>query len=203
MTNNDEMAIKPVGNLFISDKCEVVFSPSKRPIAGFQFAGSVYSAEQVNALLAERDADKKRIAELELEKETMTAAELAMRDDMRHARSLLKSGKLSQAAVDLLSERRRQVTVEGWTPEHDDQHRNNDLAFAASCYAFHAGAASWDMEDDGMPYDSHPAPKIWPWEPEWWKPKSPRSDLVRAAALILAEIERLDRAAGIKLEVGE
>ena len=65
MTNNDEMAIKPVGNLFISDKCEVVFSPSKRPIAGFQFAGSVYSAEQVNALLAERDADKKRIAELE------------------------------------------------------------------------------------------------------------------------------------------
>ena len=64
MTNNDELAIKPVGNLFISDKCEVVFSPSKRPIAGFQFAGSVYSAEQVNALLAERDADKKRIAEL-------------------------------------------------------------------------------------------------------------------------------------------
>lgn len=65
MTNNDELALKPVGNIFTSDKGEVVFSPSKWPVSGFQFAGSVYSAEQVNTLLAERDADKKRIAELE------------------------------------------------------------------------------------------------------------------------------------------
>ncbi|AKQ30008.1 TPA: hypothetical protein JI225_05075 [Acinetobacter baumannii] len=27
----------------------------------------------------------------------------------------------------------------------------------------------------------------------YWKPKSPRQDLVRAAALLIAEIERLDR----------
>lgn len=61
MTNNDELALKPVGNLFTSDKGEVVFSPSKWPIAGFQLAGSVYSADQVDALLAERDSDKKLI----------------------------------------------------------------------------------------------------------------------------------------------
>lgn len=47
------------------------------------------------ALLAERDADKKRIAELEREKETMTAAALAMRDDMRDARSLLEARTVS------------------------------------------------------------------------------------------------------------
>lgn len=101
----------------------------------------------------------------------------------------------SGAAQDVLAERQRQVTAEGWTPAHDDTHDNNEMAFAAACYAFHAAAASWDLEDCGTEYDSHPAPKNWPWEPEWWKPKSARSDLVRAGALILAEIERLDRAA--------
>lgn len=102
---------------------------------------------------------------------------------------------MRQAIVDVIAERQRQVTAEGWTPVHDEQYRNNELAFAASCYAFHAAAASWDMEDDGIPYDSHPAPKNWPWEPEWWKPKSARRDLVKACALILAEIERIDRMA--------
>jgi hypothetical protein len=34
---------------------------------------------------------------------------------------------------------------------------------------------------------------FWPFERSAWKPKSPRSDMVKAAALIVAEIERLDR----------
>ncbi|HCE9784511.1 TPA: hypothetical protein NH348_003290 [Pseudomonas aeruginosa] len=36
---------------------------------------------------------------------------------------------------------------------------------------------------------------FWPWDEEWWKPKSARENLVRAGALVLAEIERLDRSA--------
>lgn len=35
----------------------------------------------------------------------------------------------------------------------------------------------------------------WPWALEWWKPKDNRRNLIRAAALVIAEIERLDRAA--------
>ncbi|EPJ2972259.1 hypothetical protein ACYBCP_21840 [Klebsiella pneumoniae] len=104
------------------------------------------------------------------------------------------------AASDVLAERQRQVTAEGWSSKHDDQYKNTELAFAASCYAFHAAAASWDLEDDGIPYDSHPVPKQWPWDPSWWKPTDARHDLVKDGALILAEIERLDRAAGIKWE---
>ena len=100
---------------------------------------------------------------------------------------------LSNAVQSVISERQRQQSVEGWTPKHDDRHDNNELAFAASCYAFHSAAASWDFEDDGKPYDIHPAPKNWPWSPEWWKPTNPRRDLVKAGALILAEIERIDR----------
>lgn len=112
----------------------------------------------------------------------------------------LESRAVSAAAADVLAERQRQVTAEGWSSKNDDQYKNTELAFAASCYAFHAAAASWDLEDDGIPYDSHPVPKQWPWDPSWWKPTDARRDLVKAGALILAEIERIDRAAGIKWE---
>ncbi|UXE40011.1 hypothetical protein [Raoultella ornithinolytica] len=111
-----------------------------------------------------------------------------------------ESRTVTAAAADVLAERKRQVSVEGWTPSHDDTHKNNEMAFAASCYAFHAAAATWDLEDDGIPYDSHPVPKQWPWDPSWWKPTDARRDLVKAGALILAEIERIDRADGIKVE---
>lgn len=42
--------------------------------------------------------------------------------------------------------------------------------------------------------------EVWPWDESWWKPTTPRRDLVKAAALILAEIERLDRMAAAKQE---
>jgi len=35
---------------------------------------------------------------------------------------------------------------------------------------------------------------LWPWGKEWWKPSDRRRDLVKAGALIAAEIDRLDRA---------
>lgn len=47
-----------------------------------------------------------------------------------------------------------------------------------------------------MTYDARRAkevPEGWPWDDVWWKPKDPRTNLVKAGALILAEIERMDR----------
>jgi hypothetical protein len=90
---------------------------------------------------------------------------------------------------EIAAERRRQIDVEGWTPEHDDLHSAGDLACAAGCYALHAGQSKAGRAAEGY------APADWPWDPEWWKPKDPRRDLIRAAALIVAGIERLDRAA--------
>lgn len=90
----------------------------------------------------------------------------------------------TQAARDVLAERRRQVTAEGWTREHDDEHSDGSLAAAAACYAITAG---------GDPRDE--APGFWPWDESWWKPGTERRNLVKAGALILAEIERIDRAA--------
>lgn len=104
----------------------------------------------------------------------------------------LESRTVTAAAADVLAERKRQVMTEGWTPEHDDQHVNFEMAIAGGLYAISA-------------VDSHhklcnSAPSAWTWDRKWWKPDGPRRDLVKAGALILAEIERLDRAAGIKVE---
>ncbi|EML9434698.1 ead/Ea22-like family protein [Klebsiella pneumoniae] len=100
----------------------------------------------------------------------------------------LDSRTVTAAAADVLAERQRQVTAEGWTAERDDGYQNSELADAAACYAIHA-------HNQGFSTPAH-----WPWSQDWWKQTSPRRDLVKAGALILAEIERLDRAAGIKVE---
>lgn len=92
-------------------------------------------------------------------------------------------GESSAAVLDVIAERRRQVENEGWSEAHDDKHSPGDLAAAAGCYALFA---------DSFPDAGNPPP-LWPWTPEWWKPKEYRRDLVRATALLLAEIERVDR----------
>jgi hypothetical protein len=90
----------------------------------------------------------------------------------------------------IAAERQRQIEAEGWTPEHDDEHDDGQLAKAASCYA--------------SPPDCTNRHFDWPWAMEWWKPSEDRRrELVKAAALIVAEIERLDRAALTALQVTE
>lgn len=110
--------------------------------------------------------------------------------DMR--RQYNEQRTVTAAAADVLAERKRQVTTEGWTPEHDDQHVNFEMAIAGGLYAISAVDSHHKLRNS--------APSAWPWDRKWWKPDGPRRDLVKAGALILAEIERLDRAAGIKME---
>lgn len=96
----------------------------------------------------------------------------------------------SPGAIAILEERNRQETEEGWTPEHDDQHVGGDIAHAAVCYAWFA-AISDGLRNSFM---SSPPP-TWPetWDVAWWKPEDRRRELVKAGALIAAEIDRLDR----------
>ncbi|WP_448196086.1 ead/Ea22-like family protein [Raoultella planticola] len=112
----------------------------------------------------------------------------------------IESRTVTAAAADVLAERQRQVTTEGWTPEHDDKYEHGQLAGAASCYARHVNSRGWVFHSDPDNYRQEPESTNWPWHHDWWKPTNPRRDLVKAGALILAEIERLDRAAGIKWE---
>lgn len=115
---------------------------------------------------------------------------------MMIARSCAALPDVSDPAADVLAERRRQVEVEGWTPQHDDMHGGAELAFAASTYALAATLTDEQRASVTSPCsldNNATLRRIWPWERTWWKPKSRRQDLVRAGALIIAEVARIDR----------
>lgn len=89
-----------------------------------------------------------------------------------------------KTGIELIAEeRQRQIEVEKFSPEHDDRWGKGQLAMAAICYA--------------EPGNHYPEVKPFgfPWDVEWWKPdpKNPIRDLIKAGALIAAEIDRLIR----------
>ena len=107
---------------------------------------------------------------------------------------------MSQAMTDVFNERFRQLDEEGFSHQHDDDNVNGELAKAAASYACSAAVSSDALDAIAGVHIDHAtshlsAPPTWPqqWDKAWWKPKTRRRDLVRAGALILAEIERLDR----------
>ncbi|WP_445439789.1 ead/Ea22-like family protein [Citrobacter freundii] len=168
-----------------SEQIAMVFSDNGRSDAAFI---AVASPVAVLSLLDEN-------LQLQRDKDSLEAVAVAMRDDMRDAREKLEAAEkriaelearaLNPAILDVIAEHQRQKTIECWTPEHDDKYQNSELADAAACYAIHA-------HNQGFSTPAH-----WPWSPDWWKQSGARRDLVKAGALILAEIERIDRAAGI------
>jgi len=87
-----------------------------------------------------------------------------------------------KTGIELIAdERKRQVEKEGWDVEHDREHEPHTLSGAAICYA----QTKQVEKTAGAPL------KMWPFSGEWWKPKSRLRNLVRAGALIAAEIDRL------------
>jgi hypothetical protein len=112
------------------------------------------------------------------------------------------------SGVDLIvQERQRHQDEEGWTPEHDDDHALGELAEAAAVYALARQSNVLRVID--TPRTALAAK--WPWDSHWFKPfaEPPASDpqyehsfpvvdrircLMKAGALIAAEIDRLQRA---------
>ena len=92
----------------------------------------------------------------------------------------------------IVAERRRQIDEEGWTPEHDDEHTTCELIDAALCYAGVAG--SQILDSDGGTEAKEAMLAEWPWSKQWWKPSDdPIRNLTKEAALLAAEIDRLER----------
>lgn len=96
----------------------------------------------------------------------------------------------SDGALDVLAERKRQIEIECYDDAHDDAHVERELAFAALAYLRHYCLRA----AEGKFYAALGACAWWPFAQHFWKPKGPRRDLVTAGALVIAEIERLDRA---------
>ena len=101
---------------------------------------------------------------------------------------------VQSGAFKIAAERQRQINEEGWTPDHDDEHTECQLLDAAICYAGMAG--SLVMDPDNGKEARVGLVEAWPWSPDWWKPSDdPIRNLVKAGALIAAEIDRLQRKA--------
>lgn len=102
-----------------------------------------------------------------------------------------------EGAAMIMRERLRQVSQEGWTPEHDDEHSHGELAKAAAVYAI-------VEQGNVIRVIENPHGAGWPWERQWFKPFENNPNitfpcvdrircLVKAGALIAAEIDRLQR----------
>ncbi len=117
----------------------------------------------------------------------------------------------SEGAERIAAERRRQVEEEGYSAEHDDEHDSGQLASAAVCYATPRRLYEKEDHATGTSFDDP-----WPWEDRsdarWGKGEDARNPgnvppdpktytaaervdlLVKAGALVAAEIDRLLRA---------
>ena len=104
-------------------------------------------------------------------------------DEQMKLDNLLAGRNMTHGEVSVLMERARQVTNEGYTEQHDDKYERNELLGAAICY----------LQHDVFSLTQGTVPAAWPWAPKTWKPKGYRQNLIRAAALILAELDRIDR----------
>jgi len=110
-------------------------------------------------------------------------------EDVRVLFLLLSDAGVRRIAI----ERRRQITDEGYTAEHDAGH-SPDLFQAGVCY----GGAAYLIQRDPSPSDAMfeelrlTLPPYWPWAPEFWKPSpDPIRNAEKAGALLAAGIESL------------
>lgn len=103
---------------------------------------------------------------------------------------------MSGAAM-IAAERRRQIEGEGFTQEHDEEHVDAELSGAAVAYATLARnqiVSSYDPAMASALASGPPSSNLWRWPGDAWKPSTdPIRNLVKAGALIAAEIDRLKR----------
>lgn len=108
---------------------------------------------------------------------------LKVKESKNEDEAVLLSAMAQDVLREIAKERVRQVTKEGWSEQHDDRYTNGELSRAAGSYVLHKYV------------EGAPPPMSWPWPDEWWKPSkdSKYKDLIKAAALIVAELERMRR----------
>jgi len=95
---------------------------------------------------------------------------------------------LSDAIKDVIAERYRQIHDEGFDADHDDRFSNDEeIPIAAAVYAMPRKIRNFKL--GGIPLWE----TFWPWDKSWFKPRNRTRDLTKAAALLIAEIERIDR----------
>jgi hypothetical protein len=139
---------------------------------------------------------KKNIeAKLELLEQRLERLVLAM--ESVTGATTIKPTPTDEVLGAILRERTRQKEVELWTSKHDDEHCHGELAEAACYYAWPEQAKPSGDGSDLLTKEAPTLRRLWPisWDDDYAKKsaKTRRQQLIVAGALIVAEIERLDR----------
>lgn len=102
---------------------------------------------------------------------------------------------------EIAAERLRQIHGEKYTLDHDDQLADGELADMAACYAVSGGIVDRQArkrllsvgKKKNKPVPANLIEEIWPGDIHHFKPSNARRDLIKSAALAIAEIGRLER----------
>jgi len=128
------------------------------------------------------DSEKDSMMQITLTDDGIETGPVTDPDSVLLARAYLDLTAPLTGAGMIVAERQRQIESEGWTTEHDDGYYFGQMAEAAKCYIWASRTEHQHL------------PREWPWPHEWWKPSTdPVRNLVKAGALIAAEIDRLRR----------
>jgi len=101
--------------------------------------------------------------------------------------------------LDEIAARRQHQIAKGYDAAHDDEHTDASIARGAAALALSA-YGNITVRADRRRYGMYRGQEdltfepsqIWPWH-NGFKPGTPRDALIDAAAMIVAEIERIDR----------
>lgn len=98
---------------------------------------------------------------------------------------------------EIVAVRRHQVIVEGWSTDRDDRYVDHELMRGAIVHAFAALPDQDFVDDDPL---INLVLDLWPWDLNCLGVSDVRASLIKAAAFIVAEIERLDRVGAVSSE---
>lgn len=101
-----------------------------------------------------------------------------------------------KTAIELITEERARQIAKGFDAAHDAEHTMGEIIEAAQCYACVASAQTRGGNAEEWPVEMfdgfHDSLLQWPFEDEAYRPEEHAiNNLVKAAALLTAEIERL------------
>ena len=178
---------------FCGSPPELVLNPPSP--YGIRVLGCVNDECKVNAHVCVRDRDES--GKEAVEKWNSRSGASIKADTDEAAKPLLpdttKGINVSEGIRLITAERTKQIEGYGFLPEGDADYINLELIAAATCYI-----ASACAEKETRQELRGTVPELWPWTAESWKPSAFDSvgsrirELVKAGALIAAEIDRLE-----------
>jgi hypothetical protein len=101
-----------------------------------------------------------------------------------------------KTGIELIAiERKRQIEKKGYDKDHDDEWDCGQLALAGAAYAIPPKKRKTEIGGDAFSACINYSKVLWPFEYRYYNP-TPQNrikELVKAGALIAAEIDRLNR----------